>query len=325
MDFHAKGHSIGLLLRLLGLPRSTFYHKQSATPAGRPLTTQTFHTVDGWVPDEVVTSQIHTLLAHDFVDYGYRKVTEWLKWHGRYLVNHKKVLRLMRTHELVMPARGSQSLGGRQRITEKVPQPSGPGLYFEMDIKYIKVQGANRNALILNLLDIFHRQWHPYILGWNIRKEDVMRLIASVFPKVQQPSEQPRIRLRTDNGSQFIGEELAELLKGCGIGIEYTHNASPEENGHVESFHSVLERALIRRFEFESMAHLRELMERFFQFYNYERLHSATCSRPPMVFLELWEKGLVTEKFDKNNKRKFLLSKEGALTPPYSERNICSL
>jgi putative transposase len=43
----------------------------------------------------------------------------------------------------------------------------------------------------------------------------------------------------------------------------------------MESFNSILERAVIRRFEFESFQEAESTIERFADFYNYVRLHSA--------------------------------------------------
>ena len=231
----------------------------------------------------------------------------------------------MRFNELTLPPWGSQKNPSRTRITEKVPQPAGPGLHVELDIKAIKVQGQRKNALTLNFVDLFHRQWFPYYLGWSIRKEHVMQMVESIFGRKNNLEDEPRLLLRADNGSQFIADDLAELLFNLGIDIEYIHPATPEENAHVESFHSIMERALVRQNEFESLDHLAGLMKRFHWFYNYERLHKTTCYRPPMVFLDLWKKGFVTEKFDKNNRRKFILSKEGSLNPPFSEQNVFSL
>ncbi|MGC8505640.1 MAG: integrase core domain-containing protein, partial [Thermoplasmata archaeon] len=43
----------------------------------------------------------------------------------------------------------------------------------------------------------------------------------------------------------------------------------------IESFNSILEREVIRRFEFESFEEAESTIDRFVDFYNNERLHSA--------------------------------------------------
>lgn len=324
MDFYAKGHSMGLVLRLLGLPRSTFYHKASAGLPGRPHSTHTLRLDGTMFPNETVVADFMDLLAVEFVDYGYRKVGEWLRWHKRYLINDKKVLRLMQDNRVTLPRRSDPGAADRKRITEKVPQPSGPRQRIEVDIKYVRVQGKRNNALVLNFVDLFHREWLPFSAGWTIRKEDFIRMLRAIFGDVPLADTGLHLVIRTDNGSQFIATDVAIWMGQMGISHEFIHPATPEENAHVESFHSIMQRAMVRNREFESLEELRETLARFRHFYNYERLHSATCQRPPMVFLELWKQGHVKEKYDSKKKRIFILSKEGRLRPPFSERNCFS-
>jgi hypothetical protein len=44
-----------------------------------------------------------------------------------------------------------------------------------------------------------------------------------------------------------------------------------------------------------------------------------------MEFLRLYEQGKIEEKLDSKNRRKFILSKEEPLSPPFSERNCFSV
>lgn len=324
MEFYSKGHTIGRIIKLLGLPRSTYYHRASAEPPGRPLSTHTLRLDGTMVPDGDVMADIMDLLAIDFVDYGYRKVSEWLRWVKRYIINHKKVLRLMRENMVTLPRRSNPGTADRKRITEKVPQPSGPHQRIEVDIKYIRVRGKGRNAMVINFVDLFHREWLPFHVGWTIRKGDFIRMLREIFGDVPLADTGMHVIIRTDNGSQFIATEVAIWMEQMGIQHEFIHAATPEENAHVESFHSIMQRAMVRTREFDSLEDLHQTLARFRHFYNHERLHSATCQRPPMVFLELWKQGCVTEKFNSKNKRSFILSKEGRLRPPFSERNCFS-
>ena len=324
MEFYAKGHSIGLVIKLLGLPRSTFYHKASAGHPGRPPSTHTLRLDGTSVPNETVVADFMDLLVMDFVDYGYRKVSEWLRWHKRYVINDKKTLRLMQENKVTLPRRSDPGAADRKRITEKVPQPSGPHQRIEVDIKYIRVRGKGRNAMVINFVDLFHREWLPFHVGWTIRKEDFIKMLRAIFGNVPLADTGIYLVIRTDNGSQFIATDVAIWMEQMGISHEFIHPSTPEENAHVESFHSIMQRAMVSNREFDSLEDLRETLARFRQFYNHERLHSATCMRPPMVFLELWKQGLVKESFDSKKKRSFILSKEGRLRPPFSEQNCFS-
>jgi hypothetical protein len=54
---------------------------------------------------------------------------------------------------------------------------------------------------------------------------------------------------------------------------EFTHIATPEENAYIEAFHSILQRELIDRFEFSSYYEAKQHLEKYMQWYNYERKH----------------------------------------------------
>ena len=61
------------------------------------------------------------------------------------------------------------------------------------------------------------------------------------------------ITLRNDNGSQFIATVIREYLQEQGVNQEFTHVATPEENSFIEAYHSLLERTIEQRYEFESI------------------------------------------------------------------------
>ena len=56
-----------------------------------------------------------------------------------------------------------------------------------------------------------------------------------------------KITLRTDNGSQFIANDVRGFFHYKGIKHEFTNIATPEDDGHIEAFHSILEREFLKR------------------------------------------------------------------------------
>ena len=54
----------------------------------------------------------------------------------------------------------------------------------------------------------------------------------------------PNLRLRTDNGPQYSSREFKKSMQALGIRHEFIWKNTPEQNGHVESFHGTLKRRL---------------------------------------------------------------------------------
>ena len=67
---------------------------------------------------------------------------------------------------------------------------------------------------------------------------------------------------------------------------ERIHPATPKEDAHIKSFNSILEKEVIRRFEFSSFKDADNTISRFISFYNNERLHSAIDYRTPREVYE---------------------------------------
>jgi putative transposase len=160
-------------------------------------------------------------------------------------------------------------------------------------------------------VDLFHREWMEFKLARSISHRDVFALVD----RIRQGK---AVRIRTDNGGQFVAEDLARSLQAIGVEHEFIRPATPQQNAHVESFHAVLASALLNRFEFRDEDDAREHLVAFRAFYNHERVHSATCYYPPLTFLGKWRQGLVAERTDSRNRRVFLRAK-GTEAPRASE------
>lgn len=326
MEFIQRGCSMNKALQYLGLSRSSFYYRMKQGKPGRPVSQSTFTRDGGSQSNAVVMAQIRELISGDYVDYGYRKVCEYLRWKFRYVINPKKVERMMREEKLLLPPLKGRS-GNKSWVKITTPQPEAALQHFEMDIKYIYVQGLRRNVFLLSVVDLFHREWLDYELGLSMRKHQVKilldRIMSRYFPDAYSARESKILfSIRTDNGSQFESHLVRQYMNQVGIFQEFTRPATPQQNGHIESFHSVLQRALVDKHEFESLEELENHLLRFHRFYNEERLHSAVCFRPPAEFLRLWNENRVGLKKDKKGRNKFFFKEAEPKGPASLEESL---
>jgi putative transposase len=67
---------------------------------------------------------------------------------------------------------------------------------------------------------------------------------------------------------------------------EFTKPATPEQNAHIESYHSLMERAICRRYEFDTLEEMQLTYNRWIKFYNFERIHSGIQYLNPSKYLE---------------------------------------
>ena len=153
-----------------------------------------------------------------------------------------------------------------------------------MDIKYVHIHGSGRNALLLTVLDVYSRKILGQLMWWRIRKEQVKWLLGQIIEKHPVKA----VTLRNDNGSQFVAHLVREYLKDNNIAQEFTHVATPEENAFIEAYHSILDRAVIQRYQFESIYDAGLVMSRWKDFYNDRRLHGRLKNKTPQKTWDIY-------------------------------------
>jgi hypothetical protein len=87
--------------------------------------------------------------------------------------------------------------------------------------------------------------------------------------------------IRSDNGPEFIAQELRKWLNKLGTKTLYIEPGSPWENGYCESFNGKLRDEFLNSEIFYSLKEAQILTERWRVEYNTERPHSALGYRPP--------------------------------------------
>ena len=85
----------------------------------------------------------------------------------------------------------------------------------------------------------------------------------------------PCLTLRVDNGTQYTSREFRASMAALGITIEYIYVNTPEQNGHIESFHKTLKKEYVWSCEFANIQEARESLLAAFEDYNQNRIHSA--------------------------------------------------
>lgn len=292
--FVSKGLTVDQALGVAKMSRSTYYYKQSGGKKGRPGSTVTKRQGALVANDEVVL-EIQKILEPDFIDYGYRRTTAALKEKG-YEIGKTKVYRLMKENRL-LSRRIKGKHPGKRYVTYTSPRPKRPFQILEIDIKYVYIAGKKRNAYLITILDTFHRQAYQWELSENMKTERVLALILQLIDQYLIPNgidpKMIEVIIRSDNGSQFIAHLYKDLLSQSGIQCNYIPPATPQMNGHIEAFHSTVQRLVCDKYSFESMDDALEVFRRFFHTYNNVRIMEAILYKSPAQFFDLWKKGKI--------------------------------
>lgn len=82
------------MLKWVGLASSSFYYKPKGTSKVKMPSRYTFNNLTGWLEEQTVVESIKAILSRPFLDCGYHLMIAYLRWDS-YLINHKKVYRIM--------------------------------------------------------------------------------------------------------------------------------------------------------------------------------------------------------------------------------------
>ena len=105
--FISRGLRVSTAVSVAGMTKSGYYYRCNGKPKGNRPSTQTASIQGHMVSNEVIVSEILDIITPEYHDYGYQVVTQQLRRRG-YIINPKKVYRLMKEHDLLHPkiARG---------------------------------------------------------------------------------------------------------------------------------------------------------------------------------------------------------------------------
>lgn len=288
--------------------KSTYYYKPSGRHKGKRASTHTLQRGTP-VPNQVVVDEIIGLISPEYHDYGYQVSAELLK-QKEYVINHKKVYRLMSENNLLHPPIKKMSAPlNKTFIKFTVPPLEGPFKTIEADIKYVYIHEENRNAFLLTFICTFCRLAPVWDLQYSMKSIDIADLVMDLLhdPDVKRylTEQKLKILIRTDNGPQFIAKNLAAILKSLDIDHEFIQPATPQQNAHIESFHSTVTSLVCNKNIFRDLEHARNIFNEFYYAYNETRVMSCLLYYSPKRFLKLWESDKVGIKRNKKNKEIF--------------------
>ena len=239
--------------------------------------------------------------------YGYRRITRMLKRDG-WLVNHKRVLRLMREDNLLSIR--------RRRFVVTTDSHHGwriyPNLAHRMvlraidqlwvaDITYVRLQ--HEFIYLAVILDVYSRR----VVGWNLgRQLDSSLAVQALESALQQRRPAPGLVHHSDRGVQYACGEYVQRLEAAGITISMSRPGNPYDNAWAESFMKTLKTEEVAGRHYRNLRHATSSIATFIEdVYNRQRLHSALDYRSPMEFeLEISEVTISTKKGKRSKKER---------------------
>ena len=225
--------------------------------------------------DEDQLTQAILALAGKYGRYGYRRITALLRNAG-WPVGKDRVQRIWRREGLKVPQkqrpRGRLWHGDGSCVRLR---PERVNHVWSYD--FVKAMTHDGRAVrILVVIDEYTRECLALRVARRLGSLQVIETLADVMLVRGIPE-----HIRSDNGPEFIAEDLRKWLGKVGTRTLYIEPGSPWENGYCESFNGKLRDEFLNGESFYSLKEAQILTERWRVEYNTERPHSALGYRPP--------------------------------------------
>jgi transposase InsO family protein len=225
-------------------------------------------------------------VAVEMPAYGYRRITAALQRAG-WVVNHKRVLRLLRADNLLCLrrrafVRTTDSEHGLRVYPNLAREMEVKGLnqLWVADITYIRLW--LEFVYLAVILDAFSRR----VIGWALgRTLEAELAVAALQMALGRGRVLPGLVHHSDQGVQYASREYTALLTEHGLLISMSRRGNPYDNAQAESFIKTLKYEEVYRSEYLDFADARRRIGHFLEsIYNQKRLHSALGYLPPVEF-----------------------------------------
>jgi len=258
-----RSYGVLRVTRVWGASRAAVYrHRRCDEPGPRrrpgPL---------GPMPDEALVEAIRQLLADSpFHGEGHRKVWARLRFAG-IRTSKRRVLRLMREHDLLAPGRVGRAHGPKAHDgtirTERVDEMWGTDLTATLT-------GEGQAAIFITVDHGSTECLGIHAASRATRFEALEPLRQAVRFSFGAFAEgiADGLKVRHDHGSQYVAHDFQRELAFLGIASSPAFVREPEGNGCAERFIRTLKENLLWVRRFDSVEELRQALHAFKDTYN---------------------------------------------------------
>lgn len=270
MDALKADYPLGLLLKLAGLPRSTYYYHQARAGTGRATTAL----------DAAITATVTRVKGR----YGHRRIHQELQACG-WRIAKKTVLGRMRALGLRCQVRRKRWTSYRGRVGTTAPNrldraftATGPNQKWVTDITEFRI--GDDKLYLAPVLDLYDRQ----VIAYHLSRSPDLALATTALDQAiatLAPTEHPLVH--TDQGFQYQHQRWQQRLASAGATASMSRKGNCLDNAIIENFFGHLKSELLLE-SFASIAALQTAVEDYIAWYNDERFSSALNGLSPRQY-----------------------------------------
>lgn len=275
-------YPVQMLCDIAKVSRSGYYRwlRRQRTPSAKEIS------------DLDLLREIIKIYSAHKATYGYRRVHLELQSKG-YIVNHKRVQRLMTENSMLAKIRVKRPWYGHGERMPAEPNllnrrfyPIRPNLKWVTDLTQFTVGGIKRYlACVIDL-------YNGAVIGWSVDSNNMTSLAIAAISMAARGKDTTGTMIHSDQGSQFNSKEYRSWVTKHGMIQSMSRKGNCYDNSRMESFFGFLKEEMFLLFPYTNVETLERSISQYIAYYNSERI-MIRSGKPPIT-VEYIEESLVT-------------------------------
>ena len=270
--------SLDILLKIIKLARSTYYYHLKQ--------------LDKSNKDHAIKAEIQAIFTEHKGNYGYRRMTLELRNRG-FLVNHKKVQRLMKVlglEGLEARIRRKQKYSSYQgevgkkadNLIQRQFEASKPMEKCYTDVTEFAIPASGQKLYLSPVLDGFNSE----IIAYNLSTSPNLIQVKAMLEQAFTEKHYTNTILHSDQGWQYQHDFYHQFLENKGIQPSMSRKGNSPDNGMMESFFGILKSEMFYGYEksFQSLKQLEQAIVDYINYYNNKRIKVKLKGLSPVQY-----------------------------------------
>lgn len=270
--------SIYQILKLLNVPQATYYNWKNSK---------------GYNKTSLL--KLTAVEKQSIIDYkqknphlSHRKIAGYLRDQGFWLSDSVCYL-ILKEKGWVLPVDFKEAPWKVSRY-----EPLRKNLLWGTDFTYLRILG--KRYYLLTVMDYYSR----YIIAWGIldriRSKEVQDILTLAYLN-EGITEKSDIKIRSDQGKQYIAQATKAHTKKLGITQSFSRTYTPTDNARQERWYRTCKQEQIYSMNYPNVESARNLVGRFIDEYNNERPHQSLFNYTPSEVHRVNNKTILLRKY----------------------------
>ena len=223
--------------------------------------------------------------------YGYRRVSKVLRLEYGLIVNHKKVLRIMKENELLCikfknRVRKYNSYKGTigkiaNNIVNRNFKADKPNKLWLTDITEFKIRNSEKKIYLSPILDTFNGEIISYSIGFSPTVTLTNKSLEKALKRIKNKED---LTIHTDQGFHYQHSSFVRALENNNIKQSMSRKGNCLDNAPMENFFGILKQEMFYGENYSSYEKLIEDIKEYIKWYNTKRIKENLKGMSPIDY-----------------------------------------